>query len=507
VTLFDSFSLFDAELAKHGQPACSDFWQREVKRFLDAWEEGRALEWWAAVGRGGAKSTVIYKLSLFFTLHVSFDIPIHEVHYATIISRNKIEAAKSLAIISRWLTALNIAHDPTGEKITIPDLHRGVRVLSASVGGTSGWRSYMVALDEFSKWSRDNDAVMLDADEVKASAMATAATHATAPVLVMSTPWIDQGSFYETITHPPDGVIVTPCTPSWAANPVITEAATRKRERHPRRWQREYACEFVPTFEDGFFDPLWLDAATDKYRPGMATTPQFRAGYMVAIDPAFKGDMFAICVSHAEAGPEGLPKIVIDHCSVIAKDPATGMVEPSRAVAIVASYRQRFGGAQVVYSDQHQADTLKLLFVKHRIALQVEPWTAAMKTERYAAVQTLFRDGRIRIPDDKALRAELSSIGLRRLPSGNEVISYRGAHDDRASAFVHAAWIALKYAPVLVGEYAQVPIAVGERRLASYFRPDTGNATMEQQIAASYAEDRDRVNPNAPMVVTRRERW
>jgi hypothetical protein len=283
---------------------------------------------------------------------------------------------------------------------------------------------------------------------------------------------------------------------------LISEETTHRLETNERKWRREYGAEFVPTFEDGFFEAALLDAATDKYRASVDNKSRSARGFMLTIDPAFRGDQFAYCVSHAWSPDGGLPQIVIDQCGVIAKDPVTRTVEPSRAVQIITELRRRFGGSNVVYSDQHQADALRFMFLRYGITLMVEPWTHAEKIERYSAVQTLFRDGRIRLPDDKALRTELSAVGLKRTPSGNEVISYRGAHDDRASAFVHAVWVALKYAPVMIpGEYQQQPIAVGERAMAGYFGSDAPR-TIEGQIAQSFAQD---VQPQ--VVTNARRRW
>jgi hypothetical protein len=56
-------------------------------------------------------------------------------------------------------------------------------------------------------------------------------------------------------------------------------------------------------------------------------------------------------------------------------------------------------------------------------------------------------DGRLRLPDDPDLRRELSGIGLRCTPSGNETIGSRTAHDDRATALVACVCEALRFAP------------------------------------------------------------
>ncbi len=295
MSLFDQFVAFDDKLASTGQPACSPFWRGELQRFLDAYEAGTSFEWWGCVGRGGAKSTTIYKLALFFLLFGAFEIPPHETHYAVVISRNKIEASKGLVIVSRWLQALGIKADSKGEVIELPDLRRGVRVLSCSVSAASGWRAFAVFADEQAKWSRDGEQMLMDADEVLSSAKATTATHAKAPIVVMSTPWMREGSFFDTVTANEDpAVIVTPPTPSWIANPAIDEASTHRKERSHRTWEREYLCVFTSGFEEGFFPPASIEAAMTLDTGGK---PSPDGSYAVAIDPAFTGDNWATVVA------------------------------------------------------------------------------------------------------------------------------------------------------------------------------------------------------------------
>src|SRR6202041_3663024 len=81
-SLSRQFLSFDRRLAKLGVPPMSAWWRAGVGRWLDRYEGDACLELLACVGRGAAKSTALYKLALFFTLHGDFPVPIGERHWA-----------------------------------------------------------------------------------------------------------------------------------------------------------------------------------------------------------------------------------------------------------------------------------------------------------------------------------------------------------------------------------------------------------------------------------------
>jgi hypothetical protein len=486
--LADRFFKFDATLeTKAGQKQCSPWWRDELTKFFDAYEDGNT-EWWICAGRGGAKSTVLYKLCVFFTLFGDFDIPPAETHYAVGISRNLKEAEKATPIISRWLTSLGVEHDPTSGVITIPSLRRGIRIVSASVAGTSGWRSFFVYGDEQAKWNREGEAAMLDADEVLASARAQTVTHARAPFIVASTPWVTAGSFYETITAgDADGRIVSGPVPSWVANPVITEAHTHRLERRHATWRREYGCEFSATFDDGYFGEELVKRATDNGRDPFHRVRPGPYHYKVAADPAFVSDGFGVAVSHVE-NRDGGPVVVVDYVHSLSGEAGQGGLTPRYAIEQVRAVRTLFPGGCAVLSDQHAAEALRPMFQERGLFLQDEPWSQTSKLERFEFVKNLMRDGRLRLPDCPHLRRELANIGIKRTSMGNEAISSRG-RDDRVFAVVQAAWHAAQGGALVfaLGTQAQ-PQAVGARRM-SFMGGVPEYDTIESKLAASIASD------------------
>src|SRR5580658_9440670 len=100
----------DERLAARGKPrifAPGSWWFNEASRF---YQHPTAREWWGQIGRGGAKSSVIYRIAENETIFGDFDIPLCERHWATIKSKNRDEASKALGIIASDLDDLEVRH-------------------------------------------------------------------------------------------------------------------------------------------------------------------------------------------------------------------------------------------------------------------------------------------------------------------------------------------------------------------------------------------------------------
>jgi hypothetical protein len=286
VTLRDRFLRFDDALADLGVPPLTEWWRNGIGEWLDSYESGGALELWACVGRGAAKSTALYKLATFFALFGDFTVPPGERHFAIILSRLKEEASKGIQIIKRWLVLLDVPHSLAGDVIELDDSPRGIRVVAASVSAASGWRAFFVGKDERSKWP-SGDTADREASEIDASAAAMTATHPTAPIVSFGSAWARFGSFYEAIDSGTDASkhVLGP-TPTWIAAPHVTEESTRKKERDEAMWRREYACIASEEHEESIFKAVLLDAASRKEA---VIGREDGCSYVAAMDPACTG--------------------------------------------------------------------------------------------------------------------------------------------------------------------------------------------------------------------------
>lgn len=424
---FETLSALDARLAKSGVPPLTAWWRDTLR---DWYRHPTARTLAVCAGRGSAKSTMLYKIALNETIFGDFLIPTGERHWASLTSRMKDEAAKGIDILSAWLKIIGVRHALTDGVIEMVDMPRGVRITAASVGGNTGWRSFFDGSDEVGKWPAEG-ALAVDAAEVLASKRAMTATHPTARHMIVSTPFIDAGPFHDLITGGSNAhAVVAGPVPTWVVAPHISEAQTRKLEPNERVHAREYGAAFAVEWQHGYFHGL-IDRCV---QPWPSRAPEPAHTYVVAFDPAFSRDLFAIAVAHAER--DGV--VVVDRVHAITPPRNGSGLSPTECLVatreIARGYRQ-----SVLLSDQHHAASLADLAAREQLTLRPIPWTATNKSERFELVRVLMRDDRLRIPNDAPLRRELAGIGTRLLSSGVESIQGRtGYTDDRVAALVLA---------------------------------------------------------------------
>ena len=434
MSLRSDFLEFDDSLARLGVPPLTAWWRVGIGDWLDAYEAGHVLELTACVGRGGAKSTALYKLALFFALFGDFTVPPGEIHYAIVLSRLKEEASKGVAIIARWLTLLGIAHRPAGDVIELGHAPRGIRVVAASVAATSGWRSFFVGRDERSKWSADG-AIEQDADEIDTSAVAMTATHRYAPTVTTGSAWGMTGSFYETVSAGSDAnrIVLGPAA-TWIVAPHITEEDCRRKERDPSRFAREYQCVFQAT-ESSAFDPLAVERAftfRDRQQGDVMGSP------IVVIDASsLKADSFTWgLVRWIRPALPGLPYLSLSRIDGV--EGGWSMTSIGTIVGRIVGLAKRAHAASV-HGDQRESFGLRTLFNDLDVVFIDHPWTNAAKVRAVERVRALLRDGALELQAHEKLKAELLGFEEKINSSGALTYGARGKqHDDYCALLLTA---------------------------------------------------------------------
>ncbi len=425
---FETLLSLRDRLAKHGVPPLGEWW---LDALAEWYASASALTLGVCAGRGSAKSHALYLVTLNETLFGDFFVPPGERHSATLTSRLVEDAAKGVRIINRWLGFLAIRHATTDGLIELADTPRDIRISAASIAANSGARAFFDGNDETGKWPSQG-AIVVDADEVLTSKAALTATHPNARRMIVSSPFLDSGPFYELITAGTNPDQVVRQAPTWiATDGRITEEQTRRKEKNARRHAREYGAIFGAAWESGFFADL-IEPCIVKGRADWAVQEGTR--YAVALDPAFRVDGCAVAVAHHEQ--DGV--IVVDYVDVIEPEHPGVKLEPTQALEKVKEIATEYGET-IVYSDQASFDALAALAQRIDLYLSEDPWSASSKAKLYDLVRTLMRDRKIMLPDDAGLRRELAGIGTRLLPSGHEQVTGRsGCRDDRVSALVMA---------------------------------------------------------------------
>jgi hypothetical protein len=462
------FFKLDDRLAALGVPPLTAWWRAGIGQWLDAYEQGHVLELWGCCGRGSSKSTALYKLALFFTLFGDFRVPPGERHYAVVLSRLVEEAEKAIPIIAAWLTVLGVGHRVVGEVIELAESPRGIRVVAASVSATSGWRAFFVGKDERSKWPSGGVAD-LDSEEIDTSAAAMTATHPFAAVVSFGSAWGMFGAFYDAITSGSDGTKVSlGPTPTWVAAPHITEADCRRKERNPRRFKREYACEFqagaLGCFEvediDRAFEPrdsgveagpqvVVIDASSGQKDtwtygvvgwehprgPGATSALEAMASWEKGLSPAAVADLTG------SPDPSAPPPVPFLRFSLVAGfDPTEARALGSAGIVSRVATVARLRDIEVVHGDQRESFSLQAEFRREKMRLQIHDWTDTSKVEAVELVRKWFREGVIALPPHETMRRELLSFEEKITAKGAYTFGARGSgHDDFVSLLLTAA--------------------------------------------------------------------
>jgi hypothetical protein len=423
-TLRERFLAFDDQLAAKGVPPLTAWWRKGIGRWLDAYERRHVLELWACVGRGAAKSTALYKLATFFTLEGDFLVPPGERHFAIVLSRLKEEAEKGIDIIDGWLAMLGVPRHVAGDVVELDKMPRGIRVVAASVAATSGWRAYFVGKDERSKWPLAG-VEEREAEEIDTSAGAMTATHEFAPLLSFGSAWVNYGGFFDAVTAGTDAhrIVLGPA-PTWVAAPHISEESTRRKERNPRKWAREFACEFQSA-ESAAFDPDDVEVAFRDLLIAQVGEA------VVVVDPSEgKHDDFTWSAwRHVECrdGAKILQCVEVDGL----EGAFAQRMPANKTVDRIAAFARRHG-AKRVYADQKEQYAFASYFKERGLPYIVHAWTEQSKTDAVEALRGRMRDRLIVFPEHKKLRQQLLRFEEKFSKTGRLVYAGRG-YDDYAA--------------------------------------------------------------------------
>lgn len=288
----------------------------------------------------------------------------------------------------------------------------------------------------------DEDSGANPADEVLAAVRPTGAT-TKAPIILSSSPVTFDDAHAREFDKGTDDFQLAVCAPTWVANPTVTKEDTRQMEQDERVWKREFAAIPQPAVLDGYLADVvgpCVDAGRDTARPR-----DLAAQYIIALDPAWRRDEFAVAVLKPELRNRA-PHVAVEEVLGWRAKPGT-VLSVDNVVAKIADICTRWG-TKTVYSDQKDVDTLRALLDRHNITLIGVPWTASNKTAKFRLFRSLCMDRRVDLPNDPVLIKQLESICIRLTPSGTETYVGKGS-DDRAFAVVLGAAEAVSLVPVL----------------------------------------------------------
>jgi hypothetical protein len=312
------------------------------------------------------------------------------------------------------------------------ELSNGVVVLTLPCNAASarGLAICVVILDE-AAWFNGVDGSPLDVGEIWKSLIPATAQFPERRVIVASTPRWSGDWFANLCARAATGD--DPETRVWHAttaemNPSISSKfLDAERLRDPVAFLREFeASESAPI--SAVFDADLIRAAV---REGDELPPRPGVDYVLACDPAFTGDRFAVVIGHRDEDT----RIIVDRIASWAGSKANP-VQIDLTLDAIATMAQAYNGSKVL-TDQYSAQTIAQGLRTRGVRVEERPWDNAGKVDAVAAVRRTLYAGRLSIPRHRELIAELVSLEQRPTAGGRPRIAAPGrAHDDFATSLM-----------------------------------------------------------------------
>ena len=296
--------------------------------------------------------------------------------------------------------------------------------------------------DEIAFWWTEDNYANPDVEVIRAI-RPSMATFPHGKLLLVSSPYTMSGVLWDVWQkRGKDKETLVWHAPTALMNPTVTERfLAKERKRDPENFRREYLAEFTEAISSF----LSAEAVQQCVIEGRTELPPDRVTfhYIAAVDAAYKGDQFTICIAHDDKDRE---KVVIDHLGGwqgSRKHP----LKLSGVMPQIRSLADRYGFSKV-RGDQFGAEPLKDVFKRYGLSYRERTFTSQAKADIYATLRTLVTDGGIELLDHKSSLGELRGLELELLPGGALRIGHSRhgkARDDYADAIALAASEATRY--------------------------------------------------------------
>jgi hypothetical protein len=288
--------------------------------------------------------------------------------------------------------------------------------------------------DELAFWQHDETAANPE-EEVLAALRPAMATFPTAKMIKISTPYRKEGILWRDFQQRGELDYLVWQLPSQMMNPTLQPSVLEKeRKRDEGRYRREYLAEFTDSIN------AWVvpDVLDPCIVPGRDVLPRIEnAIYVVAVDPAFKRNDFALAVLHKTAdGP-----IVIDRVSRWAgtKQTPLGYEWVCDQIARIANEY----GIREVIGDQYCAAIIQQYFAKLGIIYREFTLSANRRPDLFVNLKHLLVQKKIELLDDPTLLQQLRALEERSESSGNIDVRPRYGHKDDVAVAVALAALEL----------------------------------------------------------------
>lgn len=318
-----------------------------------------------------------------------------------------------------------------------------VELVAASSGGANLRSTWLAAavFDEADFHDGEDGAVNLP-ENYKA---ATTRLLSGGQLWIPSSPWADEGPFYELFTgafgNPGDELAVHSSTR--AMNPTFPLSEVEAEEkRDPENAAREFHAVPLKSGSKLFFSQDALEKCIDRSRTGDAInlpTPLRRSPHAAGTDFGFRKNSSALALARAN---EGGDKVVLAFQRELRPEPGAPL-KPSEVVAEFGLVCQQYG-AEAMTGDSYYADSAHehlAALEGHSVAYLEWAPTGEAQAEAFTKFRTLMQEGKLSLPNDPRLISQIRAVRTKKLAGGKigvQLPKQGWAHGDLLMAVVLA---------------------------------------------------------------------
>jgi hypothetical protein len=388
----------------------------------------RIEELWVVVGRRGGKTRTAALLAVYMAALVDHNANLSpgERGLVLFLAQNVKQAQVAFnycaAIFADVPLLSDLVRSTTADTISLTN-GIDLEIRAASFRGLRGVTAVAVIGDEASFWRTDELSANADAEILNAIRPALATTGG--PLIVISTPYAQQGAVYETwrshFGAKGDPKILVAQGASRDFNPSLPQSVVdRALERDALAAAAEYLGQFRGDVQQ-FVSREVVEGCVSRHV--FERQPIGSMQYHAFVDPSGgSSDSMTLAISHREQNGT----IVID-CLRERRAPFS----PD---AVVADFAEtlRIYRLGAVWGDHYGGEWPRERFSKHGITYYA---AGKAKSDIYLHALPLLMSGRIDLLDNERLINQLCSLERRTGRGGKDSIDHRaGAHDDVANA-------------------------------------------------------------------------
>lgn len=320
------------------------------------------------------------------------------------------------------------------------------RAIPASSRGGRGLACPFLIIDEIGHAIDTEAGNASGANLYQSLSPATAQFGKLGKVLMLSSPWLQSGIFWELFKQGNSGQFPNMQVrqePSWEMNPTLSaEFLAQEKARDPELFAVEYGANFSQSLSALVSGDL-VEDAIDRYRSSLPPQDKWLGRYYLSLDPA-KGnrDQYTACIVHFEK-----ERLVVDKWHEFKPTFGEGkkkQINISEVENWILEQHALYKFGEAVLDQFNSAATIQRL--SGRLNIRELTWTGSTKTEAFTKLRELFNGGDIELYPHPVANQQLKNLTVIYRSSGQWTVSGgSGAGvDDYPSALAGAVLIAQK---------------------------------------------------------------